>query len=77
MRGLATMKIDRAPQPGNSGSVLGIEIEVPRGAPGSLHRGNGTGYQWTLILISDDGQKPVFSAAFEVPVYRREDLEPA
>lgn len=54
-----------------------IEIEVPRASPGSLHRDNGTGYQWTLILMSDDGQTPVSSAGFEVPVYRREDLEPA
>lgn len=53
-----------------------VSISVPEYHPGTLHEEDGTGIRWTLLIKSADGQSPAFGAIFEVPVYRREDLEP-
>jgi len=73
--GSASRTIDRLPIPDGMGrSVLKLDIDVPEGLPGSLHRDDGTGYQWILSVTTSDGHEPAFSAAFEIPVYRREEL---
>ena len=57
-------------------SAFPVSMTVPDYYPGSLHNDDGTGIQWTLHIQSADGRTPVFGAAFEIPVYRREDLLP-
>jgi hypothetical protein len=52
-----------------------VEIAIPPSLPGTRREENGTGYSWTLTATSDDGTKPVFSAVFEIPVYRRRDMQ--
>ena len=74
--GKVTKKINAVPSPAASGTyAVPVAIGIPSYCPGSLHEEDGTGIQWTLHIQSADGQSPVFGAAFEVPVYRREDLE--
>lgn len=77
LRGSATARIMR-PATGSAGEgfSLPIDIAIPGHLPGSRHLSDGTGYQWTLSISSDDGASPAFGAAFEVPVYREDDLVP-
>lgn len=73
--GKVTKTITAVPSPGANGLFsFPVTMNVPDFYPGSLHEENGTGIQWTLHVQSANGQSPVFGAAFEVPVYRREDL---
>lgn len=74
--GSVSRTINQAATIGRDGKlVVAVAIEIPSGMPGSFHEINGTGIQWTLNIQSGDGRSPVFGAAFEIPVYRREDLD--
>lgn len=76
LRGSSTARVMR-PATGSAGHGfrLPVDIAIPANLPGSRHLSDGTGYQWTLSIASDDGSSPVFGAAFEIPVYREDDLE--
>ncbi len=74
--GKVTTRIQGTPMRGPDGLfTFPVTIAVPEYHPGSHHEDDGTGIRWTLHIQSADGQSPVFGAAYEVPIYRREDLE--
>jgi hypothetical protein len=73
--GKVTKTLAVNPSPARDGLfTIPVSIAVPDHYPGSLHEDDGTGIRWTLHVRSADGKSPAFGAAFEVPVYRREDL---